>query len=249
MKISAVILTKNEEKNIKESILGLSFADEIIIIDDFSTDTTIAVIDEFKDERIKIYQRALSDDFSSQRNFASSKSRNRYVFFLDADERVDKSLEDEISLLDENFDGYMFKRLDNIWGKTLEHGETGNIYLMRLANKETGKWIGKVHERWDIKGNTRKLRNPLMHFPHQNISEFLKEINYYTDLRSKELYEKKIKSGFLQIIIYTKAKFFINYFIKQGFRDGIQGFLMAILMSFHSFMVRGKLWLLWQRNS
>lgn len=248
MKISVIILTKNEEKNISECLKCLSFFDEIIIVDDFSTDGTIAIVDGLHDKRIKIFQRNLDNDFSTQRNFALSKSKNKYVLFLDADERIDKNLEDEIILLDEKFDGYSFKRNDSIWGRTLKYGEAGNLYLVRLADKEKGEWVGKVHERWEIKGSIRRLRNPLAHYPHQSVSEFLKEINYYTSLRSQELYDAKIKSGFIQLILYTKAKFFVNYIMKQGFRDGIQGFLIAILMSFHSFLVRGKLWLLWQKN-
>lgn len=242
MKISAVILTKNEEKNISDCIKTLDYFDEIIIVDDFSTDGTMAEIDKFKDDRIKIFQNNLNDNFSNQRNFALSKASNRYVFFIDADERVGKNLEEELRLIDENFDGYYIRRKDNIWEKELNYGEVGNIFILRLGNKEKGKWVGKVHEKWEIKGKIRRLRNPLYHFPHQTISEFLREINYYSTLRSEELYSQGVRSGLLAIIFYTKGKFIFDFFVKQGFRDGIPGFILAMFMSFHSFLVRGKLW-------
>ena len=248
MKISAVVLTRNEEKNIEECIKTLSFFDEIIIVDDNSEDKSLEIIRGLGDKRIKIYQRALRGDFSAQRNFALEKTRNDYVFFIDADERITQLLEEELKLLDNLFDGYLVKRTDFIWGKELRYGESGNIYLLRLGNKTKGQWRGKVHETWNITGKTRKLRNDLKHYPHQSVNAFLRELNYYTDLRANELYEKGVKSSFLKIILYTKAKFITDYVIKQGFRDGVQGFLMAIFMSFHSFLTRGKLWLLWNKS-
>lgn len=135
-----------------------------------------------------------------------------------------------------------------MWGKELRHGETGNIKLLRLAKKDTGRWEGKVHEEWKVKGEIGTLKNGIEHYPHKTIAEFLKEINYYTDLRSKELYEKRVKANFFSIIIYPKVKFFQNYILKLGILDGMEGLIFAILMSFHSFMVRGKLWLLWDKK-
>ncbi len=249
MKISAVILTKNEEKNILKSVQSVLFLDEIIVVDDFSSDSTLSLIREnFKEAKIKIFERLLEDDFSKQRNFALEKAENDFVLFLDADEVVSDELAEEIKLTGPEFDGYFIKREDFMWGKKLKHGETGNIFLLRLANKSQGGWEGPVHETWNIKGKTRKLRNPIFHFPHQSISEFLKEVNRYTDLRAKELYDKGVKSSFLAIIFYTKGKFIVNYFLKKGFMDGIPGLLVALFMSFHSFLVRGKLWLLWQKR-
>ena len=128
------------------------------------------------------------------------------------------------------------------------YGETGNIRLTRLVKKGSGKWIGKVHEIWTTKSKIGKLKNPLFHYPHQTIDKFLEEINFYTDLRSEELYEKKTHVYWWTITFYPKAKFILNYFLKRGFLDGLPGLVFAILMSFHSFLVRGKLWLLWYKK-
>lgn len=135
-----------------------------------------------------------------------------------------------------------------MWGKELRYGEMGNIKLLRLAKKNAGEWKGKVHEKWFVEGKIAQLQNPLTHFPHQSMTEFLQEINFYTGLRAKELYERGIKVPWWSIIVYPKGKFLINYFIKRGFLDGLEGFIFAIMMSFHSFLVRGKLWLLWQKK-
>ncbi|MDO8658903.1 MAG: hypothetical protein Q7K55_09255, partial [Candidatus Levybacteria bacterium] len=134
------------------------------------------------------------------------------------------------------------KRVDFMWGKYLKYGETGNMRLLRLGKKNSGSWRGMTHERWLIKGLLGRLTNPLQHFPHKNLTEFLKEINFYTNIRSKELKLKDKKTNFLEIILYPIGKFLLNYFIKRGFMDGIAGLIFAITMSFHSFLVRGKLW-------
>jgi hypothetical protein len=100
-----------------------------------------------------------------------------------------------------------------------------------------------------VKGKTLVLQKPLLHYPHPTIAEFLKEINYYTDIRAKELYRRKVFVRWWDILLYPKAKFILNYFLRRGLLDGSAGFVFAVMMSFHSFLVRGKLWLLWQKNA
>lgn len=249
MGISAIILTKNEEKNIEACIKALQGCEEIIVIDDNSNDKTTQIA---KKLGATVFIHSLQNNFSDQRNFGLEKAKNEWVLFIDADERVSKALSDEILQTIQNpfdpFTGYFTKRTDILWEKELRHGEVANIKLLRLAKKSSGKWQHPVHETWNIKGQIGELKKPLLHYPHQSIAEFLKELNFYTDLRAKELYDQKITSSFLSIIFYTKGKFFVDYFYKLGFLDGIPGLIVAILMSFHSFLVRGKLWLLWQKK-
>lgn len=248
MNITGIILSKNEELVIKECLESLSWCNEVIVVDDNSTDKTASIA---QNTGVKVYTHSLENDFAAQRNFGLEKAKNEWVLFVDADERVSPALSFEIqqmllTSLGEN--GFFIKREDFIWGKKLKYGEAGNMYLLRLAKKNAGKWIGEVHEKWEIKGKIGKLQNPLLHYPHQSLSEFLTEINFYTDLRAKSLHKKGVKSSGIQIILYTKAKFFINYFLRLGFLDGIEGLLCALLMSLHSFLVRSKLWLLWQKK-
>lgn len=251
--ISAIVLVKNEEKNIVDSLESVLFCNEIIIVDDDSTDRTVEIAERYKSDhdKIKIYKRKLNGDFSAQRRFAIDKAINDWIFFVDADERISKELAEEINekiTPSTRLGGYLIKRIDHMWGRDLLHGETGNIYLLRLFNKTKGDLKGKVHEVWQTKEEVGKLLNPMMHYPHPTISQFLREINFYSDLRARELYEKRVKSNFFTIILYTKGKFFKNYLLKRGFLDGTAGFVHAVLMAFHSFLVRGKLYLLWQKK-
>lgn len=245
--ITVIILTKNEEENIERCLKSVRWCDEIIIIDDVSTDKTLEIAKKYK---TTIYTHKLNNDFSAQRNFGISKAKGEWILFVDSDEVVSDALAFEISnaiaLKDQNlnsFNGFFIKRIDFMWGKQLRHGETGGIKLLRLAKKNSGLWIGMAHEKWEVEGAIETLVNPLLHFPHRILYEFLREINFYTDIKVEELKLKNNKVSFWQIFFYPSGKFIINYFLKRGFLDGIHGLVFAITMSFHSFLVRSKLFL------
>lgn len=246
--ISSIVLTHNEEKNIVDCLESLSFCSEIIVVDDKSYDRTLEIA---KSMGAKTFIHDLNNNFSQQRNFALSRAKSNWVLFLDADERISPKLKGEILEFIKNpkdYTGAHMPRSDFMWGRKLRHGETGNLKFLRLAKKNAGKWVGSVHEEWIVQGPKITFVESIIHYPHQNIAEFLKEINRYTDIRAKELYEKKIFPKWYQIIGYPLFKFIQNFIIRLGFLDGIAGLIMAIMMSFHSFLVRGKLWLLWQKK-
>lgn len=245
--ISVVILTRNEEQNIKKCLESVKWCDEIVVVDDDSSDKTIEIAKKYK---TAVYINSLNADFSAQRNFGLSKAKNEWVLFIDSDEVVSDALAYEISnaieLKDQNlrnFNGFYIKRSDFVWGKQLKHGEAGNISLLRLGRKGAGFWKGAAHEKWMIEKPIGKLVNPIFHFPHKTLEEFLKEVNFYTDIRAAELFEQKKKVYWWAITAYPKAKFILNYIIRRGFLDGLPGLVFAITMSFHSFLVRSKLWL------
>ncbi len=252
MSLSVVVLTKNEEKNIEKCINSVLFADEIIVIDDYSEDKTTEKIKALNNKQIYIFQRHLQDNFSEQRNFALEKCKSEWVLFLDADEEVTNDLKEEIqktiSNVKESIKGISIKRRDIYNGKELKHGEWGTIKLIRLARRDSGKWEGSIHETWQIGGEVSELQNFLYHYPHQSLTEFLNELNFYTSLRANELFEKDVKSSWLSIVLYTKGKFFQNFILRLGFLDGIEGIIYSVLLCFHSFLVRSKLWLLWQKK-
>jgi len=245
--ISVVILTKNEEQNIGKCLESVKWCDEIIIVDDKSSDKTIEIAKKYK---TSIYINSLNGNFSSQRNFGLSKAKNEWILFIDSDEIVSDALAYEISnavgLKDQNlgnFNGFYIKRSDFIWGKQLKYGETGGMKILRLGRKGKGVWKGMAHERWHIEAPVGSLINPIFHFPHGDLEEFLKEINFYTDIKARELGNKKTNVFFWTILLYPLGKFMVNYILKRGFMDGMPGLILAVIMSFHSFLVRGKLWL------
>lgn len=247
--ISVVILAKNEEKNIVDCIESVAWCDEIVVVDDNSEDRTREIAEK---KGAKVFIHGLNNNFSEQRNFALRQAQYDWVLFVDADERVRPELQKEILLHVANpgnpYVGFYIRRKDILFGKVLKYGEVGNIWLLRFAKKDAGFWEGMVHEKWMVNGKIGNLKNSLIHYPHETIAEFLREINFYSTLRAQELYKQGTKTNGLLIILYLKAKFFLGFILKQGFRDGMPGFVVAVLMSFHSFLVRGKLWLLWNKR-
>ncbi len=251
--ISLTIITKNEEENIKKNISWIKncpIINEVIVVDDYSDDKTTDILKDLnsKDLKVRIFKRNLNNNFSDQRNFAISKCSNKWVFSIDADELPSKSTINFINNL--NTDSklvYAFKREDIFLGKNLKFGETANITFVRLFNKNKGKYMGQVHETWQTDQAIAYLKEKIIHQSHKNLKSFLNKINFYTSIRAEELYKQKVKTNLFQIIFYPIFKFKVNYIFKLGFLDSTQGIIMALCMSFHSFLVRAKLWHLYQK--
>jgi len=251
MKISAVILTKNEEYNIKRCLESLDFCDEIIIIDDYSTDKTIDIINNVGNKNIcSLHKRKLNNDFASQRNFGLKKASNEWVLFIDADEEVTKELAKEVRsyVLDcewKESEAFYIKRRDFFWGKELKYGEVKKVReqgIIRLVKKNSGQWVGAVHEVFYSNEKAGQLKGFLNHYPHPTLKEFIDDVNRYSSIRAEELFNQGIGSNVFQIIFFPFGKFFYNYFFNLGFLDGPAGFAYAFMMSFHSFLVRAKLY-------
>lgn len=244
MKISAIIIAKNEENVIKKAFESISFCDEIIFVDDGSTDKTIEIAKKYTD---KIYEHQSTGCVEGARQFAIDKATCNWILVIDADEEITKELRLEIQDTinqTNNLNGYYILRKDFMWGKELKYGDTGNKKLIRLAKKDKGKWPNNIHSIWQINGHIGELKNPILHYPHPTVSEFLREINNYTDIRAKELHDQGKKTYWWEIIAYPIGKFLFIYFFKLGILDGVIGLILAIMMSFYSFLVRSKLWLI-----
>lgn len=197
---------------------------------------------------ITIQQEGIQD-FSKIRNRELEKAKTDWVLFLDSDEKLSKDLEVEVekAIKSDEFDAYMIPRLDTFMGKRLSHGEPGSTKLLRLAKKSYGKWERPVHEVWRGAGRVRELKNPILHTPHESIGTFLKKINTYSEIEAKYRRSKGQKSSLLHIIFFPPLKFVYNYIFKLGFLDGVPGTIMAIMMSFHSYLTWTKLYLLQQQ--
>ena len=270
--ITAIVLTHDDEEYVSRCLESLSWSDEIVVVDDYSTDKTVEIAKRYTK---RIFLRSLQEDFSAQRNFGLSKAKSEWVLFVDSDEVVTDDLAKEIKLAtsplssrgmyqtvrpvaiseiassktprNDNLSGYYLKRIDYWGGSWLTHGETGNVRLLRLARKDAGVWIQPVHEVWDVKGSVGELAHPLLHYPHPNVAQFLNQINRYSSMYATYLFHKGIREPWWHIGAKPIFKFFHNYLIRLGFLDGTAGAVVAIMMSFHSFLVRGKLWLLWHK--
>lgn len=246
--LTAVILTKNEALTIERCIKSLDFVEEVLVIDDASEDDTVLVA---KKLGVKVLSRCLNEDFSAQRTYGLENACHDWVLFVDADEEVTKELKEEVIRVVEEGSPlpcksvYKIKRRDFFWGTELKHGETQKVRrhgLVRLMKKDSGQWKGKVHEEFIATKPVGTLSGFLNHYPHQTLKEFIREINYYSTFRAKELLRAHKSANTFQVIMYPLTKFFLTYFIYLGFLDGPAGFAYSFFMSFHSFLVRAKLY-------
>jgi len=245
MNISSVVITKNEEKTIERCLKSLSFSDEIIVIDDNSVDGTVNIAGKFPN--VKIYERSLNDNFSKQRNFGLSKVKGKWVLFIDADEEVTIPLRNEIILASSDpFNktyGYFIKRKDMLYGKKLNKGEWGKSKYLRFVQKINAKWVRDVHEALVIYGPKKIFKSYLLHNrSHKKIKDFIEKLNKFSSIHAVSNYKEGKNTNIIKIVIYPVLKFIDNYLIKGGFKDGDNGFIMSLLMSFHSFLGWTKLW-------
>lgn len=243
--LTGIVLTHNEEKNVVRCLESLKFCDQILVVDDNSTDKTVQLA---KKTGATVVSHPLDSNFAAQRNWAISQAKTPWVLFVDADEVVLVKLGEEITSAVKKIEykGFLIPRTDYMWGKKLSHGDVGGVRLLRLARRGAGEWQGAVHEQWQIEGNVGTLRHVLNHYPHPTMVEFLQEINRYSSIRAQELHDLGQHSNLFQIIFYAPAKFLWLWLCRRGFLDGTAGFVHAMTMAFYSFLVRGKLWLLWR---
>ncbi|OGM01875.1 hypothetical protein A2115_00290 [Candidatus Woesebacteria bacterium GWA1_41_8] len=248
MNLSAVILTKNEEQNIQACLEALDFVDEKVVIDDFSNDKTLDIAQRLG---ARVFKKHLNGDFARQRNYGLEKANGRWALFVDADERVIAGLKEEIlrAIRNINVVGYRVIRRDFMFGKGLKYGEFtkrgpfGNASILRLGRKGAGSWTRRVHEYWDIRGRVKNLKAPLFHYPHPTLKEFIESINYFSSLHAKTLVAEGKRPNLLKVVVWPVGKFIYNMVFRLGFLDGAEGFVVAFIMSFNSFLGWAKAWI------
>ena len=226
-KISAIIICKNEEKNIEECLKSVVWCDEIIVIDSYSTDRTLAAAEKYTD---KIFQNEWKG-FADQRKFALSKANNDWIFSLDADERCTIDLEKEIKnilpAMNNTDNGYEIPRKSYFLGKWIKHGGWYPNYQLRLFRKKfAGVSDRLVHESYTVNGKTGRLENSILHYTVTSVSEYVNKINSYSDLSALEKYNKK-KIGYFDLLVMPHLAFFQQYILKGNFLDGIEGIMVS----------------------
>lgn len=230
MKITVVIPTLNEEKDLPRTLKSLGFADEILVVDSGSTDKTIQIA---KDFGAKVIQHPFQN-FADTRNFADRSAKNDWILSIDADVVVPKELVNEMLALPDTPKAYKIGRINMIWGKPILHTDWGpkDDNHIRLYHKSLGSWTSQVHETFISKTPPRELKNYLIHYNYETISEFITKLNSYSDIAAKKT-PKSNKFWFFKIIYNAKYDFFKRYFYKLGFLDGYHGFFLSYLQGIY----------------
>ena len=251
VKISACIITFNEEKNIGEAIKSVAWADEILVIDSNSTDKTREIA---KSLNVKvILQEWLG--FSKQKQLAVDNAKYDWILSIDADERVSKELETEIlqlKTLPENnlADGYKLPRLSFYMNCPVRHGGWYPDWQLRLFNRRKGKWKDVlIHESVEMQKDARveKLKGDLLHHSVENFSYHHRLIGErYAPLAAEQMFEQGRTTSRLKIATAGFTAFFQTFFLKAGFLDGFAGFCIARFAAHHAFL---KHLLLWEKQN
>ncbi|SFS79824.1 Glycosyltransferase involved in cell wall bisynthesis [Succinivibrio dextrinosolvens] len=221
--LTVIILTRNEEDNIKDCIESALFADEILVLNDDSQDRTVEIAESLG---AKVIKRELANDYSAQRNFGIQNAKHNWIFMLDADERITEELAHDIKICVEvNKDiCYQISRENHfIQGKVL-HGVLRPDNVERLFKKEGSFYEGIIHERLHSPYQKQKLKGRLIHFPYKTWEAHLEKANRYTSLLAKKYHEQGKKCSFASILLKPVWAFIKMYFIHGGFLDGKLGF-------------------------
>lgn len=245
MKISVVITVFNEEKKIEDCLKSVkAIASEIIVIDNNSSDATLNIAKRYTNRVYSQENDPLNIDF--QKNFGFEKATDKWILSLDADERVTQELSHEIEALEENSDinGYEISRKNIIFGKWIEHTGWYPDYGIRLFRKGKGKFAKeKVHKDIQIEGMILRLNNPILHYNYDNLQSFLQKMIFLYTIPEAE---NKLKNGYkynpLDIVKMPLSEFIKRYFAEEGFKDGMHGLVLSLLMSFYHFIVFLRLW-------
>lgn len=258
--ISVVITAFNEETKIEACLLSVKdFADEIIVVDNSSTDKTAAIAKKYTKH---VYsQRNDPEHIDLQKNFGFSKATKDWVVSLDADERLTPELKKEIKkALDfsenktlpaqkgtppkEGITGYWIPRKNIIFGKWIEHTGWYPDYQLRLFRNGKGKYTEQhVHEFISIEGKTVYLSEPMIHLNYESILQFFfRTATVYAPNEAEALLEKKYSFNYLDTIRMPLREFLNRFFAREGYKDGLHGLVLSILMSWYHFMIFAYIW-------
>ncbi len=232
-KISGLIITYNEEKNISEILDCFDFCDEIVIVDSFSNDETKKIA--LKNPKVIFIENAF-EDFTKQRNIALDHAKNDWVLFLDGDERITPELKQEIlTELDkkDKKDAYYFYRQFFFSGKPLHFSGTQTDKNFRIFRKSKSRYKAdkKVHETLDVNGTIGELHHKLLHYSVADYDSYRKKMIHYGVLKGQELFAKGKKYSVITQYIKTFFKFFKTYILRLGFLDGKAGFQLSYLQT------------------
>jgi glycosyltransferase involved in cell wall biosynthesis len=240
MKITATIVTFNEERNIARAIESLRCVEEILVVDSGSTDRTVELATNLGVRAIESHWRG----YAAQKNFAAESATHDWILSIDADEALSESLEGELWTLKKkgpSYDGYSMPRLAQYLGKWILHSGWYPDRKVRLYNRQKARWVGEfVHESVEVSGSVGRLDSNLLHFTCNSLSEHLKTMDRYTTLAAEELVSRKAEISGRHLILDPTWTFVRTYFFQQGFLDGLEGLTIAYMAALYTFLKYAK---------
>jgi glycosyltransferase involved in cell wall biosynthesis len=240
MRISATIVTLNEERNIARAIGSLYCADEVVVVDSGSTDRT-------REIALQLGARVIEEPwrgYAGQKNFAACCAANEWILSIDADEALTQELAAQIVELKKEgarFDGYSFPRLAQYLGRWIRHSGWYPDRKLRLYDRGKAEWVGEyVHESVRVNGVSGELQGDLLHYTCASLSEHLKTLDRYTSLAARELVARGKAVPLTRLAVDPAWTFFRTYALQRGFLDGRQGLAIAWMAALYTFLKYAK---------
>ena len=236
MKITATIITFNEERNLARAIESLRCCDEILIVDSGSTDRTTELAENLGARVIEANWRG----YAGQKNWAADQASHDWVLSLDADETLSEALEAEIWGVKKSgprYDGYTMPRLARYMGRWILHSGWYPDRKLRLYDRRKAKWVGDfVHESVAVSGRVGHLQSNLLHFTCESLAEHIKTMERYTTLAAQELASRRIQVPLSRVLFSPAWAFLKSYFLDRGFLDGPEGLTISYMAAFYTFL-------------
>ena len=243
-KISGVVISFNEEDKIAKPLSSLqAVSNEIVVVDSFSSDQTEKICRRYTDRFLKRKWSGYRD----QKEFATLQASFDWVLSLDADEVLSAELQEEICrwkvAAEERIDGYYIGRKTFFMGRWIKHTTWYPDWQMRLFRKSAGCWEGRrVHESFRLGGPTGYLSGSLEHYTYATMSEYLQQLDRFSSLAAADYQVSGVKAGMGRLFFYPPMVFFVNYFLRRGFQDGLPGLTVSTLSAISTFFKYLKLW-------
>jgi len=245
-KVSAVISAYNEEKNIEQCLKSLAFADEIIVVDNSSTDKTAEIAKKYT---AKVFsQKNNPAEIDLQKNFGFEKATGDWILSIDADEDVSKELAEEIKSKIKNqkaeINGYWIPRKNIIFGKFIEHTGWYPDPQLRLFKKGKGKYVkAHVHEALKLEGESVYLKEFIIHHHYETITQFIRRtVDIYAPNEAQDFLDKGYQFSAFDAVRFPLNEFISRFFARKGYKDGFYGLMLSLLMAFYHFLIFAYLW-------
>ncbi len=237
--VSVAIVTKNEARNIKDALESVKDFDDIVVVDSISSDNTTEICREYTD---RVYEQEWQG-YAAQKQTAIDYAKNNWVLILDADERVTPELKQEImeKINENSLSGFYIPRKNFFLGKWIRNSGWWPDYTLRLFRKEVSKMEPRaVHEKVNVTGPVGHINAPFEHYTYRTLSDYIGKMDNYASLSAVELESRSFISSFISMLFSPMVVFIKRYLVRQGFRDGLHGLVLAVLYSFYTFLKYAK---------
>lgn len=248
-KLAVLIMAYNEEKNLAACLDTVRFADEIVLVDSGSTDKTVEIAKAYG---AKVVVRPMDEGgFAAQRNFLLEQTEADWVFYIDADERLQPETAREMRSIVERDDQavWAIRRFNVVMGQKMSRGAHGPDWSDRFYPRSKIRWEGAVHEYVKAELPHKRLQGTMLHYTYDDWESYLRKLNQYTTLSAQERYAKGGQGSLAATLGHAGFAFFRSYILKLGFTEGWLGFVMSVMAAFYNLVKYLKLRNLYRKGN